>query len=359
MNIRLILCLVVALVYATSKALSQNLPPYVPTNSLIGWWPLNGNAVDLSSNANIGTPNSMSWGTDRFGNANSAAEFNGIANRSIIVQNPISAVSNKKTFSVWIKMPVTYPSGLFYNNIITASNGNTGAGSSWLYFQILGNLPAYITNGWNNKLAAQASPPVSNQTLNTNTWRHLVVVFNGDSSKFFQYVDGIFTGSGPFSTPPNFNNWGRIIFGQNTNNIAECIFAGQIDDIGIWDRVLSQQEITNLYNANICFQTITVTDTLLINTGILSYNPIVYNNTIKVYPNPAKDHITIDYGNFANLSGHQIRIINSLGQQVFQTSINQQSNFISLSGWSGNGLYFIQLIDASNNIIEIKKIILQ
>lgn len=94
-----------------------------------------------------------------------------------------------------------------------------------------------------------------------------------------------------------------------------------------------------MYNANICYQTITVTDTLLINLGITGFNPVTFNNTIKIFPNPTNDHITIDYGNFASLNGYQLRITNSLGQQMYQTLINQQSNYVGISSWTGNGLF--------------------
>lgn len=38
--------------------------------------------------------------------------------------------------------------------------------------------------------------------------------------------------------------------------------------------------------------------------------------------------------------------------------INTQSTIVDLSTWTGNGIYFVHLIDASNNTIDIKKIIL-
>jgi hypothetical protein len=93
--------------------------------------------------------------------------------------------------------------------------------------------------------------------------------------------------------------------------------------------------------------------------GIVTYNPVTYNNTIKIFPNPTNDHITIDYGNFTNMNGYQLRIENSLGQEVFQTSITQQSDYLNLTTWGGNGLYFVHIIDEQGNTIDIKKIVLQ
>jgi large exoprotein involved in heme utilization and adhesion len=82
-------------------------------------------------------------------------------------------------------------------------------------------------------------------------------------------------------------------------------------------------------------------------------------NTILIYPNPASDHIIIDNGNYLAMAGYTIRIENNAGQQVFQSAINQQQFNIDLSTWSGNGLYFMHLIDPQNNTVTIRKIVLQ
>ena len=102
-----------------------------------------------------------------------------------------------------------------------------------------------------------------------------------------------------------------------------------------------------------------VTDTLIINTLLSGINPPENSNTIKIFPNPAHTYINIDYGNYLSMSDYQLKIENSLGQQVFQTTISQQSSFIDLSTWGGNGVYFVKIIDPQSNIIENRKIVLQ
>lgn len=102
-----------------------------------------------------------------------------------------------------------------------------------------------------------------------------------------------------------------------------------------------------------------VTDTLLINFHLSGVAPPNDYATIKAYPNPASDHLYINTGNYANLNGYKIKITNTLSQVVFVTAINQQIYSVDLSNWTGNGTYFISILDPSNNIIEVKKIILQ
>ena len=61
---------------AASSAFAQ-LPSYVPSNGLVGWWPFNANATDESGNGNNGTVNGATLTSDRFGITNSAYDFNG------------------------------------------------------------------------------------------------------------------------------------------------------------------------------------------------------------------------------------------------------------------------------------------
>jgi len=61
----------------TSSLVAQ-IPSYVPTNGLVGYWPFNGNANDESGNGNHGTVNGATLTTDRNGNANSAFSFDGV-----------------------------------------------------------------------------------------------------------------------------------------------------------------------------------------------------------------------------------------------------------------------------------------
>ncbi len=131
-----------------------------------------------------------------------------------------------------------------------------------------------------------------------------------------------------------------------------CVDTSNVATISITD--------TCLFTINDTITTfISVTDTLIINTTITSLTPPNNFNTIQIFPNPANDHITIDYGNFALMNGYQLTIDNSLGQQVFQTNISQQSDYLTLSNWGGNGLYFVHLIDTQGNTIDIRKIMLQ
>lgn len=104
---------------------------------------------------------------------------------------------------------------------------------------------------------------------------------------------------------------------------------------------------------------VTVTDTLLINTVITGVAPPNNVNTIRVFPNPAMDQVTVDFGNYGLLSGYSFRITNSIGQVVYMSPITQQSVLLPLGGWGGPGLYFVELRNPQGIAVDTRHIILQ
>jgi hypothetical protein len=340
----------------SAQTIKAQLPSYIPTNGLVGYWPFNGNANDNSGNNNNGIVNQLTWGIDRFGIPNSTAEFNGDYRRAIRVPNPNATFNNEFTYSFWLKIntPLSY-----YNSIIGALG----------YCQLYGPYPSYISAGVVGKLgfSGYLGYNNSNNTIDDGNWHPGVMVVNWTGGIVNIYIDGILNATSTFAPqvvvqPPFFE------FGQNYGMIndpvqgPQNIFAGELDDIGIWNRALSQQEITNLYNANQCITNITVTDTLIINVGQLSFNdPVTWANNITIAPNPASSQININFNNITNLNGGTLKIINSLGQEVSTTPITTSGtqSTMQLVSWGGTGMYFVQIINPQGQIVDIKKIILQ
>jgi hypothetical protein len=351
------LFLLIAALFSFITTTLAQIQPNVPTNGLIGWYPFNGNANDESGNLNNGSINGAILTVDRFGNENKAFYFDGV-NDYIETLNPINLTGNSpRTVSVWFKVNV-FKSGwsTLLNFGEPCPNINT---SNTLQVDSSSN-PRKLT-----RLIFKGNGPSDhafNTPLTHNFWYHYVWTYDGVNSEI--YLNSIKYTSKPLSlsTPLSTLKVGFDYTSLQCASLHHAFnkpFNGSIDDIGIWDRVLTQQEITNLYNGNICYQTLSVTDTLIINMGTSGFNQVNYFNTIKIFPNPTSNHITIDYGNFESLSGYELTIKNSLGQQLFQTPISQQSSYISLASWTGNGIYFVHIIDPSGNIIDIKKIVLQ
>jgi hypothetical protein len=441
-----------------ATATMAQVPNYVPTNGLVGWWPFNGNANDESGNGNNGTINGATLTEDRLGNTNKAYSFDGVNDQmEILNQNN----STNLTISIWLSIN-SYGSAiqsLDFSTIIMKSNhwasvngysmllnrDINNVNSRGIYLYIAGSAPYIFPFNWQ-----------------INQWYHLVLTINNGNAELYINNNLINSYSNVAAIPQN--NGNLVLANGNTQVPASYLFPGKLDDIGIWNLALTQQEISDLFNAVNCtnsttitpqtnsittgntvtftastsdsnpsyvwqsdlgqgFQTLnnfgnytgvntatlnvanvqlpnhtqpirvistsgncidtsnvavinildtcitnvtiydtlltTVTDTLVINAVITGINPPNNLNTLKVFPNPASTHITIDYGNFNSMSGYTLNIVNFVGQTVFTTPINQQTSYIDLSTWTGNGIYFVQLIDPQNNSIENRKIVIQ
>ncbi len=107
------------------------------------------------------------------------------------------------------------------------------------------------------------------------------------------------------------------------------------------------------------YDSISVTNTLIIEAVLTGTTPPYNTSTIKVYPNPTRDHVFISTGDYSRMSGYSIKISNQLGSTIFETAIEEPLYELNLSSWEGLGLYYIQLINPEEITIESRKIILQ
>ena len=85
--------------------LSGLLQAQIPTTGLVGYWPFNGNANDESGTGNNGTVNGATLTTDRFGNANSAYNFNGSSEFIEVTHNSSLTFTTGVSFSFWLNIP--------------------------------------------------------------------------------------------------------------------------------------------------------------------------------------------------------------------------------------------------------------
>jgi len=115
---------------------------------------------------------------------------------------------------------------------------------------------------------------------------------------------------------------------------------------------------TNGAVVNSTFDTRTGISVRWVKSSILG-NETFSNQLFEVYPNPAKDQLTIDWNNNTSLVGWKYKIINALGQEVLYGVLNLQQNTIQLNNINGQGLYFVKIYDRENSLIETKKIIIK
>jgi len=331
---------------STSSCIIGSLPLSL-SRGIIAWYPFCGDAHDESEHGHDGILHGTTLTTDRFGNSNSAYHFNGIDNYISATDSGLPTGTSPRSISFWVKHD-SYP---INNNsdshpIVSYGDSLPNSANEILFYRNAGT--DYLRyGGFTSDLDVIVN-------YDTSTWQHIVANYDGSISTLF--MNGIQVGSGSF--PSWATSLDSLLIGTQTPRTR--FHHGSIDDVRIYNRTLDSTEIAALFNENICFQTVTVTDTLIINANLTGFNPVTYQNNIKIYPNPAYDHITIDNGsNYATLAGYTLRIDNSLAQTVYSTVVTQQIYSIDLSTWNGNGVYFVYLINSTGHIVDVKKIVIQ
>jgi hypothetical protein len=212
-------------------SINAQVPSYVPSNGLVGWWGFNGNANDESSSGNHGTVFGASLTTDRFGINNAAYSFNGNNNYiSMQTMNFIPKNNTPRTLSVWMN-----PSTLS-NQWTSTAIGYGSPSTNNAYMFGLGN-NIITVQGWAVDFGASLSYVV-------DQWIHAVCTYDGLNVKIF--VNGNLVGSGTNST---WNTMGTEFYFGARPSKGNSFFPGRLDDLGIWNRALTQTEITSLYES--------------------------------------------------------------------------------------------------------------
>ncbi|MCA0444774.1 MAG: LamG domain-containing protein [Bacteroidetes bacterium] len=201
---------------------------------LLAFYPLDGNANDISGNQLNGTVIGAQKTSDRFNQADHAYYFDG--NNSIDLGNILNDTHFPFSVSVWVR-PETeqmigrifhtdfglnqdayYGFGVFYRDGNFDISTGTGTGS-----------------GYQNRFGIKtiSTYPVQN-------WYHITAVFAAEFT-YKIYVNGVLAQS--------FGDGSGINVAHNFDSaVIGAKFIGAIDDVRIFDNVLSEKEISSLYS---------------------------------------------------------------------------------------------------------------
>jgi hypothetical protein len=313
-----------SLIFTTNLIFSQ-VPNFVPSNGLVGWWPFSGNANDVSGNGNNGIINGPTLTTDRFGVTDKAYNFI-TASDNISVNNATPPFNNTQiSVSLWIKFPLQYN----YSTISLLKNGVTY--TNGFNLTIDQNDSVYGTNNYLVSFIVGSGTIVSftsNQTELGN-WVNIVSSYDGSNIKI--YLNGILKATQIFNQSMNISN-NNIIIGIWDNQSLPVIKNRQIDDIGIWNRALTQTEITALY------------------TGVLSSETFSNTTNFQLYPNPANDVVQFKSSEMIE----KISIYNTLGQLVQENKTNSLEGAISIEHLA-QGSYFVKVNNQNTSYTLLKK----
>jgi hypothetical protein len=211
---------------------------------LVGYWPFDGKYVnwatgvvsDISGNGNSAQINNMSISTSPVaGKLGQALAFDG-STSYLAVGTPTSEPSSAITIAAWIYKNTNVPwasildryGGEDLDCFSLGFDGSTGQ-------NLMLNSNGTSGNNWN--------AVTSNSAVSTGKWVHVAVSSNGSSATF--YINGI--ADGTQATVPVCNT-GPFIIGANFPGGDEY-FNGKIDDLRLYNRALSAQEISALYTS--------------------------------------------------------------------------------------------------------------
>jgi len=216
--------------------LAVTLPPTcVPTTSgLMDWWSGESNAYD-----NIGNNNGTLVGGATYANGEvgQAFLFDGSSGYvSIPDSASLDVATTNITIELWLKVNQTTPNS-DWRGIV--SKGNL----SWQLEGIQGSgAIAFTINPTDPGL-------FGTRNVNDGLWHHVAGVYDG--SYLYIYVDGSLDTSTPTTTTFVAQTNDPLLLGANPHSPLPYYFNGLVDEVSVYDRALSAQQIQGIYNAGI------------------------------------------------------------------------------------------------------------
>jgi hypothetical protein len=234
-----------ALLTIACATMNAQLPSYLPADGLVGWWPFNGNANDESGNGNHGTVNgSVNLTNDRFGNVGSAFSFPGNSSSYIECGNgPSLQIINEITLSAWFYRDGGYigPRILSYEGSFHSGYGMSVSNNS----NGLATLDALFVNANGSGMGFCCGDGGNGIDVPALSWHH--VLFTADLNNNGRlYFDGQLAAE-MIGVPVNQANYINSLNIGRLSQSAYDAWGGLLDDIAIYNRALTPQEIQNLY----------------------------------------------------------------------------------------------------------------
>jgi len=201
------------------------------TDGLQAYYKFTNNTNDSSGNGNTATNSGATLTTDKNSVSNQSYQFTSASSGNMYLPytNLIGSVG---TISLWIKSD---DAGAIDKEIFSCRNGSN------YYIQIR----RYTTGYYQGVLNDYVVDTVSARDTN---WHHIVITWDS-ASTWKYYFDTTLRHTGASGKNPSNTNYPRIGAEGNGNVVSATpiYWDGKIDEIRIYNRVLSTDEITALY----------------------------------------------------------------------------------------------------------------
>ncbi len=217
-------------------------------NGLVAYYPFNGNAKDASGNGYDGVAINVTLTSDR-NNVNNAAYLFNKSSIDLGVLPKLGNAPSTFTKSVWIladgnqnnfcKMPILSKRQNDSDKWFSFGGGGNGT------VDVPWKEQAYFFADGGGYASGIANAAYSSSKTIDNKWHHLVAIKDKNSLRL--YFDGNLESSKTDNL--EINSSSNMTLGYQAVWGFECekYFFGKIDDVGIWNRVLSNEEIQYLF----------------------------------------------------------------------------------------------------------------
>jgi hypothetical protein len=300
----------------------------LPTDSLVAYYPFNGNAHDESLTHNHASILQASLGMDRFGVAGRCYVFNGL-DQYIEFPDHDSlsiATTGKLTISIWMRPDTLNFVNYEGDGYVHWMGKGTSGEQEWLMrmYNLASARPNRTSCYAFNLSGGLGSGSYVEETLSQGTWIHLSALYDYPANLIQIYKNGVLRDTDHFTDYSVIPGNGTAPFRIGTRDF-NSYFKGAIDDIRIYSRILSPSEIKALYKET---------------NSVTSVAPI-QQSKIQVYVN-AMNVLEFDSGSDQNNSFSLI-VYNSIGQIFEKKNISSRFDTIKLNGKSES--YFVIVTD--------------
>ena len=202
----------------------------------IGWWPLDATSGTIATNAawngNHGTVNGASWNAG--GRVGGCLTFNGINNK-VQVTNP---VVNDFSIAFWVKTVQTAGTPQWYNGAGLV-DGDVPGGASDFGTALVGGKFGFGVGNPDTTI-------LSTSSINDGAWHQCVATRQEATGVISVYVDGSLQATGT-ATKNTLSAPANLLFGATGGNY----FNGSLDEVKIFARTLSSNEVAALYSSSV------------------------------------------------------------------------------------------------------------
>lgn len=199
---------------------------------MVGYWPFDGDAKDASGSRNNGTAHNVQPTEDRYGNVNGAFQFNGSGYIEVPHSHSLNMV---KAFTVtaWIK-----PQNWDQHCIAIIQKGDLNR--AHYQFQIIDHVKYKRVLCIGEDLYLRCA-----DRIEMNGWQHVALVYeHGKNMRY--YHDGVLVGQLTSVQKMLPQNDDSLLIGKDPYGGVDY-FNGDMDDVRLFNRALSEKEIQELY----------------------------------------------------------------------------------------------------------------